>query len=40
MIAEVHQEDIAKPIMMIIPITSEAKRMALMMNKKNLPSFL
>ncbi len=39
MIAEVHQEEIAKHTTIIFPITSEAKRMALMMNK-NLPAFL
>ncbi len=39
MIAEVHQEDITKPTTIIIPITSEAKRMALPMNK-TLPAFL
>jgi hypothetical protein len=39
MIAEVHQEDMAKLTTIIIPITSEAKRMALMMNK-NLPAYL
>ncbi len=39
MTAEVHQEDIAKPTTIIILITSEAERMALMTNK-NLPAFL
>ena len=39
MIAEVHQEGILKPTMIIIPITAEAKRMALIINK-NLPAFL
>jgi hypothetical protein len=39
MIVEVHQEDISKPTMIIILITSEAEKMALMTNK-NLPAFL
>ncbi len=39
MIAEVHQEGILKPTAIIIPIRTEAERMALMMNR-NLPSFL
>jgi hypothetical protein len=39
MITEVHQEDIAKPTTIIIPITFEEERMALLMNKI-LPAFL
>ncbi len=39
MIAEAHQEDILKPIHIIIPNTPEAERMVGMKNK-NLPAFL
>jgi hypothetical protein len=39
MIAKSHQEELLKPITIIIPITAKAERMSLMMNK-NLPEFL
>ena len=39
MIAEVHQVAIAEPTFLVIPLTSEAERLTLMMNK-NPPAFL
>jgi hypothetical protein len=39
MIAEVHQEDLCKPVHVVIPQAEEAERMIGMMNK-NLPAFL
>ncbi len=39
MIAEVHQEDLCKPVYVVIPQAEEAERMMGMMHK-NLPAFL